>query len=160
MPEGRTTELDPAAEAFEVLRGEVALMRRAVMGLAAERAALEIPDYSESIGEVTRMVSYIGKRLVALSELPAFALSPEAFSRQITLASETARRQDREIILNARDDFRGAASDLARTLQSAREAHKQNKWLIWSASGGTLVGMLVWAFCIAPILHRLGIAFG
>jgi hypothetical protein len=160
MPEGRTTELDPAAEAFEALRGEVALMRRAVMGLAAERASLEIPDYSESLAEIAKMVSSIGKRLVALSELPAFALSPEGFGRQIVLASETARGQDREIILNARDDFRGAASDLARHVLSAREADKQREWLIWSASGGALAGMLVWASVLAPILHRLGIAFG
>jgi hypothetical protein len=135
-------------------------MRRAVMGLAAERAALEIPDYSESLGEITRMVSSIGKRLGALSELPAFALSPEGFSRQITLAGETARRQDREIILNARDDFREAASDLARRVLSAREADKQKKWLIWAAGGGALAGMFVWAFVFAPILHWSGITFG
>jgi len=45
MAQEKPQELDPAAEAFEALRGEVALLRRAVMGLAAERASLEIPDF-------------------------------------------------------------------------------------------------------------------
>jgi hypothetical protein len=160
MPEGRTTELDPAAEAFEVLRGEVALMRRAVMGLAAERAVLEIPDYSESLGEITRMVSAIGRRLVALSELPAFALSPHDISRQITAASETVRSENRQIIMLSRNAFQQTVADLTLRLQSAREADNQKRWLIWSASGGALAGMFVGAFVFAPILHRLGIAFG
>jgi hypothetical protein len=151
---------DLAAQAFEALRGEVALLRRAIMGLAAERSSLEIPDYSESIARITSMVSSIGKRLVALSELPAFALSPEDFSRQIMSASETVRREDRETIMIGRNILRETVSELKRSLQSAREADKQKKWLIWSASGSALIGMFVWAFGIAPILHWLGISFG
>ena len=39
-----------AAEAFEAMRGELALLRRAVEGLAAERGAIDMPDYSETLG--------------------------------------------------------------------------------------------------------------
>ena len=151
---------DPAAQAFEALRGEVALLRRAMEGLAAEHRSLEIPDYSESIARITSMVSSIGKRLIALSELPAFALSPEGFSHQIMSASETARREDQHTILVARDALREALSQMTQRLQSAREADQQDKTLLWAGGGGALVGMLVWAFLIAPILHRFGIAFG
>ena len=45
---------DPAAKAFEALREEVALARRAVAGLAAERASIEIPDYSATLGEIAK----------------------------------------------------------------------------------------------------------
>ena len=38
------TVTDPAAEAFARLEGELALMRRAVQHLAAERADIVIPD--------------------------------------------------------------------------------------------------------------------
>jgi hypothetical protein len=149
---------DPAAQAFEALRSEVALLRRAMEGLAAEHRSLEIPDYSEGIAQTTSMVSSIGKRLVALSGLPAFALSPEGFSRQIISASETIRAQDRQTILIGRDSLREAVTELTLNLRSAREADKQNKWLICSATAGALAGMLVWIFLIAPILHRFGIA--
>ena len=42
-PMQRQPEADPATLAFEALREEVALVRRAVAGLAAERASIEIP---------------------------------------------------------------------------------------------------------------------
>lgn len=160
MAEGKRPELDPAAEAFEALRGEVALLRRALEGIAAEHRSLEIPDYSESIARVTSMVSSIGKRLVALSDLPAFALSPQDFSDKILSASEIVREQDQQTILAGRDALREAVSQLTQRLQSARNADKQQKWLIWSASGGAIMGMFAWAFVFAPILHWLGIAFG
>ena len=47
-------EADPATLAFEALREEVALVRRAVAGLAAERTSIEIPDYSETLGQIMR----------------------------------------------------------------------------------------------------------
>ncbi|MBD3734762.1 MAG: hypothetical protein IE934_18905, partial [Sphingopyxis sp.] len=43
-----------AAEAFEAMRGELALLRRAVEGLAAERGAIDVPDYTETLGELQR----------------------------------------------------------------------------------------------------------
>lgn len=42
----------PAALAFDTLREAVALMRRAVVELAAERTAIEIPDYSETLAKI------------------------------------------------------------------------------------------------------------
>ena len=151
---------DPAAQAFEALRGEVALLRRAMEGLAAEHRSLEIPDYSESLARITSMVSSIGKRLVALSELPAFGLSPQDFGDKILSASAAAREQDRQMILAGRNALREAVSQMTQRLQSAREADKQAKALLWAAGGGALLGMFVWGLCFAPILHRFGIAFG
>jgi hypothetical protein len=49
---------DPAAEAFARLEGELALMRRAVQHLAAERADIVIPDYGTTLTDMA-------KRLVA-----------------------------------------------------------------------------------------------
>jgi hypothetical protein len=151
MPESKLPDPDPAAEAFEALRGEVALLRRAVMGLSAERASF--PDYSDTLAEITRMVSSIGRRLVALSELPAFALTPDAFGREITEASRKAREEDRGIIVASRDTFDRVASEFRGRLQSAREADQQKNWLIVSASAGALLGMIAWAWVFAPIVH-------
>lgn len=154
------TTADPAVKAFEALRGEVALLRMAMEGFAAEHRSIQIPDYSESIGQLTRKADAIGRKLVALSELPAFALPPEGFSRQIIAASETVRAHDRETTLPGRDALRASISELTRSLLSAREANKQNIWLIWSASASALAGVLIWVFVFGPLLHRLGLAFG
>jgi hypothetical protein len=42
--------VDEAAVAFEELRREIALMRRAVTALSAEHASIKIPDYSQTLG--------------------------------------------------------------------------------------------------------------
>ena len=58
---------DAAAEAFEAVRGEVALLRRAVERLAAERAELPAPkDYDETLG---RIAQAIGLEIPASGEL-------------------------------------------------------------------------------------------
>jgi hypothetical protein len=74
------TAADPAAQAFEALRQEIALLRRAVTGLAADQSSIEVPDYSETLAKISGMVSSIGKRLVALSETPAFGYTPHDWS--------------------------------------------------------------------------------
>ena len=121
---------DPAAQAFEALRQEIALLRRAVTGLAADQSSIEVPDYSETLGVISRMVSSIGKRLVALSEMPAFGYTPRAWSHEVEMASEEARRKDRETIMLSGEILRKTTEDLTRSLVSAREAARQQRQLL------------------------------
>ncbi len=146
---------DPATQAFDALREEVALLRRAIAGLTAERAALDVPDYTETLAQIARMVASIGKRLVAVMEMPAFGLTPDDLARRITEAATDARRQDRETILIGRDALRQAISDLTRTMQSARTAERQRRSLIWSAAGGAVAGMLFGVFAITPLFRLM-----
>ena len=74
-----------AAEAFEAMRGELALLRRAVEGLAVERAHIDIPDYSETLGRMqqgvdgaTGRLDHIGKMLAAV---PVMAMTPEQMAQ-------------------------------------------------------------------------------
>src|SRR3546814_4031817 len=63
---------DQAAQAFESLRAEVSLMRRAVERLAAERAEVpDVPDYSETLGVISRNLSATAQRVDALVKSPA-----------------------------------------------------------------------------------------
>jgi hypothetical protein len=70
-PESMQLDADPATLAFEALREEVALVRRAVAGLAAERASIDFPDYSETLGQIMRASSAIRQSVKALAEMPA-----------------------------------------------------------------------------------------
>ncbi|MEW6020204.1 MAG: DUF6118 family protein, partial [Pseudomonadota bacterium] len=67
---------DPASEAFEWLRLEVALLRRAVEGLAAERDQ-PAPDYSPTLAALKKSLSEVQATLEALGERPALVLGPE-----------------------------------------------------------------------------------
>src|SRR3546814_6417993 len=85
---------DQAAQAFESLRAEVSLMRRAVERLAAERAEVpDVPDYSETLGVISRNLSATAQRVDALVKSPALSLTPEETGRQIDAASFKARRE-------------------------------------------------------------------
>lgn len=149
---------DPAAAAFEALREEVALVRRAVAGLAAERAT--IPDYSETLGQILQATTVSARRFKALAELPAFRLTPEIIGRQIDNAAQTARRADRAALAEASADVRQVGQDLSVQLQSARAAKRQRIWLIASGLVGLVAGMALWAVVTGfldpppPIDHR------
>ena len=43
---------DPAAQAFEGVREELALLHQAVKGMAADRHELEIPDYNATLAQM------------------------------------------------------------------------------------------------------------
>jgi len=58
---------DPAAEAFARLEGELALMRRAVQHLAAERADIVIPDYGATLTDMAKRMGAISESLKGMA---------------------------------------------------------------------------------------------
>lgn len=70
---------DPAAAAFTRLEGEIALMRRAVENLASEKANIDIPDYSDTLGEMAESLAAVADTLDTISAKPAMAMTPKAW---------------------------------------------------------------------------------
>jgi len=148
-------ESDPATKAFDRLRGEVALLTLAMKGLAAERGSIEIPDYSETLAQITTAVASVDDRLVTLSKRPAFGLSPQGFSQEIIAASQDIRREDRQTIAEGRQALQQVAQNLIASMKSAREEAKQLELLVWTGSGCFAVGIVIGASLIGPALSRL-----
>ena len=146
---------DPAALAFEALREEVALLRRGVAGLAAERAAIEIPDYSETLGQIMRTSAATAAGLKALGAMPALRLTAQDWGHEIAAASEHARRADQEALAGARDACQQATHDMAASLSSARLAEKQHRWLLWTGAVGILAGTLLWAIGAGAVARAM-----
>lgn len=137
---------DQAAQAFESLRAEVSLMRRAVERLAAERAEVpDVPDYSETLGVISRNLSATAQRVDALVKSPALSLTPEETGRQIDAASFTARREDHRLFLAAKQGMDEVAARLGRHLQSDIAAGEQRRRLGYAGLIGLVAGMAVWA---------------
>jgi len=137
---------DQAAQAFETLRAEVSLMRRAVERLAAERAEVpDVPDYSETLGVISRNLSATAQRVDALVKSPALSLTPEETGRQIDAASFTARREDHRLFLAAKQGMDEVAARLGRHLQSDIAAGEQRRRLGYAGLIGLVAGMAVWA---------------
>ena len=148
-------DADPATLAFEALREEVALVRRAVAGLAAERTSIEFPDYSETLGQIMRASAATAQGLKSLSEMPALRLSAKDWSQEIAAAAQEAWRSDQQAFAQARHGFERMAADIAAHLRSARSAERQRQWLIWTAAGGIVAGMLLLAVIAGPVVRAM-----
>jgi Family of unknown function (DUF6118) len=144
---------DPATLAFEALREEVALVRRAMAGLAASREANEPPDYSLTLGKIARETEAMAAHLNMLAALPALRLTARDWAREIAAAGMEARRSDQEALTQARDAFRHAAHDMSAKLASARSAEIQRQWLLWIGACGFFAGILALAIAIGPIVR-------
>ena len=146
---------DPAAKAFEALREEVALMRRAMAGLAAERASIEIPDYSATLGVIAKGIADVADTTARLASRPALGLTPSEIIRQIAAGAVEARRDDHAMWQSARAYLDEVSQNLKTRLHVARQADAQNQWLLISGSTGLLAGMLVWALGFGPFVRAM-----
>jgi hypothetical protein len=139
-------EPDAAAEAFEGVRGELALLRRAVERLAAERAeAPEIPDYSETLGHMAKAITATATRVDVLAKAAGDNVAPRYVADRIVAAGAHARDEDRRMIAAAGSELNKVARDLQGVVASARIGREQTRRLIWAVIGGAVLGMIMWA---------------
>ncbi|GAA0573750.1 DUF6118 family protein [Rhizomicrobium electricum] len=146
-PQAAPTD-DPAAAAFEELRREVAMVHRAMGGLAAERS--NIPDYSETLGQILQACAAAARKFKELKELPALHLTPESIGRQIDDAAEAARRSNQFMLNDASAALQKTTRDLNAHLRSARSAKSQRIWLAATGTVCLVVGMILGAVVVWP----------
>ncbi|MBX9665904.1 DUF6118 family protein [Novosphingobium sp.] len=149
-------EGDDPAEAFDRLRAviegqdrELALLRRAVEGLAAERGAIDVPDYSETLGHLQQGVNTaaenIGRIGQFLKAAPALAMTPEQMAQRIAAAGSAARREDQAALAKAGEDKARIMADLRAIAGSAWTRADQRNRQLWFGLGGVAAGILAWA---------------
>lgn len=146
---------DPA-EAFDRLRAvvegqdrELALLRRAVEGLAAERAHIDVPDYTETLGRMQQGVDATADRIAVINDViarsPALAMTPEQMAQRIAAAGNAARREDQATLAKAGEDKARVMAELRAIAGSAWNRHDQKNRQLWFGLGGTAIGILLWA---------------
>lgn len=146
---------DPAAEAFSRLEGELALMRRAVQHLAAERADIVIPDYGATLTDMTKRMSTIGESLKSMAGHPAMQMTPDSIGNRIAAAAEAARRSDQDRINQARSDLNHAAQEMRSVTAQARTAAEHRQQLYQVAGGAFLAGILLWSLLPGTIARTM-----
>lgn len=143
---------DEAARAFEDLRAEVSLMRRAVERLMAERAEpSDTPDYTETLGIISRNLSATAQRIDAVVNSPALRLTPHEIGRQIIEVGTAGRSEDRRAIAAARQVIEEVATKLGRQLDSHLMADEQRGRVRRIGLLGLVLGMVMWATLAGPI---------
>ena len=146
---------DPAAEAFARLEGELALMRRAVQHLAAERADIVIPDYGATLTEMTKRIGAISESLKGIDGHPAMQMTPDNIGNRIAAAAEAARRSDQDRISQARSDLSHATQEMRSVTAHACTAAEQRQQLYQVAGGALLAGILLWSFLPGTIARMM-----
>jgi len=146
---------DPAAEAFARLEGELALMRRAVQHLAAERADIVIPDYGPTLTDMAKRMGAISENLKGMAGHPAMQMTPDSVGNRIAAAAEAARRSDQDRISQARSDLNHAAQEMRSVTAHARTAAEQRQQLYQVAGGALLAGLLLWSFLPGTIARAM-----
>jgi hypothetical protein len=81
--------------------------------------------------------------LKTLAEMPALHRSAQDWGRDIAFAAEDARRSDHQAFARAQQALERMVLEMAACLRSARSAEDQRLLLIWTAAGGTAVGMFL-----------------
>ena len=138
-------EPETAQEAFVRVEGELALLRRAVERMAVERAEVpEQPDYSETLAGMVQKIDATLQRADALVAARDGA-SPRHVVDRIVAAGADARAEDRRTIATAAAELKDATRMLQGVTASARRGDEQNRWLLWSAVCGVVLGMVLWA---------------
>lgn len=147
-------EPETAQEAFARVEGELALLRRAVERMAVERAELpEQPDYSETLAGMVQKIDATLQRADALVKAAKDGASPRHVVDRIVAAGADARAEDRRTIATAAAELKDATRVLQGVAVSARRGDEQNRWLLWTAIGGVVLGMILWA-AFAGIVAR------
>lgn len=149
---------DEAARAFDDLRGEITLLRRAVERLVAERSDDgQAPDYSETLGVIANNITVTAQRVHALAKSPALSLTPHEIGQQILEVGVAGRSEDRRAIGAARQTIEEVAIRLGRQLEShvmADEQQRRVRYVGWNAGLIALVaGVLLWAILAGPIVR-------
>lgn len=134
-------EPDAATQAFEGVRGELALLRRAIEGMAARDDQPEPPDYGETLGQITKLANATLQRAEFLRK----AIEEEALARQVANRIAAAVAEDRQAVKTAAGELRDAIRALQGVTASARRGDAQNRWLIGCTIGGVVLGMMLWA---------------
>lgn len=150
---------DPAADAFERLRLEVALLRRAVEGLAADAGADPI-DYSPTLARLSKAVAEVNTEVTALGERPVLALAPEQLGSLFQLAA--ARVLARPVAALEREQSAlGRATEALRAAQQADVARSRSwRRVAQLVGGGAFAGAMLWGLLLGPLVRMLPSAWG
>ncbi|MBY0284273.1 MAG: hypothetical protein K2W81_09955 [Sphingomonas sp.] len=148
-----TAPVDDIDQAFEALRGEVSLTRRAVEGLTAARE--RVPDYSATLGQMAEVLKRTAEGIDRVEQSPAVRLSPAALTDEIVKASAEARAEDRALLRETRDALMRSIGRIDGIVERGQAADVQVRWLIWTCAGGTLAGMMLMAILPGAVARSL-----
>ena len=130
IPNPKQDELDPAAKAFEALRDEVADLRRSINQLSQNIQLIPTQDYRRTLAEILRAQDNMSGKIKDLKSHPAINLTPESFINKLEEIKERSLEKDRKRLRETEDTLRLNSKTIGNWVEQAREANRQNWWLV------------------------------
>jgi hypothetical protein len=133
---------DPA-QAFEDLRSEVSVLRRAVEALPAAMRETRPPDYSPDLAVLGKGLDELGEQLETIRKSPALMMSPAQQGEAIAKAGNNLIREAAQRLGDAERLMQGERDQLSRIVGQAWAQDRQYKFLLWVGGGALAAGLLL-----------------
>ena len=141
---------DPA-QAFEDLRAEVSVLRRAIEALPAAIRENRPADYSADLGVLGKGLDEISEQLETITKSPALMMSPAQQGESIAKAGNNLLREATQRLNDATRTMEGEREQLSRLVGQAWTQDRQFKMICWIGGGAFAIG-LVMSPLIASVL--------
>ena len=133
---------DPA-QAFEDLRAEVSVLRRAIEAIPAAIRENRPPDYSADLGVLGKGLDEIGQQLETILKSPALMMSPEAQGQAIAKSGQNLIRETAQRLDQAVRTVEEERSRLSGIIGQAWAQDRQFKLLCWTGGAALAVGLVL-----------------
>lgn len=140
---------DPA-QAFEDLRAEVSVLRRAIEAMPGAMRESRSPDYSEDLGVLGKGLDEIGDQLSKVMKSPALVRTPEEQGHAIATAGAGLVREAVQRIDQAAQRLDRAAQEAERErsrldgiIGQALTRNRQFKVMCWTGGLALVAGLVI-----------------
>lgn len=141
------------AQAFEALRGEVSLTRRALEGLTAARE--RIPDYSPTLAKLGKQIEITIAQTEAIRQAPAIVLTRDGIAKRMIEASVLVRAEDARMLHETRDVLSRSIGKIDGIVERGQAADRQWRDKLWYAVGGVIAGIWLWSVLPGAVARSL-----
>lgn len=152
---------DPATQAFEELRREVSLLRRAVEGLSA-RGDDQPVDYSPTLAKLAEAIAAIAARVQTIADSELMIQDKQGFSELLGRTAAHAVRQPLQEAERTKAELKVATEKLERVTDQLVQATgapkaRRDQWrdLAWAGVLGCCTGTFLWALGAGPVARVL-----
>ncbi len=144
---------DDPTQAFESLRQEISLLHTAIQGLTAARE--KIPDYSPTLGAISRQLAAMTEGVARIEQAPAVKLTPSMLVHQLAKAAADARADDKRQMDEARADLHKVIGRIDGIVVRARSTDHQRRRELWMMLGAFFGGILLSSFLPGMVARSL-----
>ena len=135
-----------AARAFEDLRAEMSVLRRAVEALPTAWTDNQPPDYTPDLARLNQGLASVTSGLAAIEKHPALRFTPDQHHAAVARAGDTLMREASQKLDQATQETERERRQLAAMIGTMKEQHIQRFWLMALPAAA-----FVFALLISPI---------